>query len=255
MSPWVWILLVVLVLAGVVIGLTVSRHRTQQSLESRREEAAALRDEAAEHRVTMRENETAAAASGAQAQRARAEAEQRAEEARELEAMAQQDREALEAARGQHDEQMRRADALDPDVRTDDEGYRLDDDGNRADWRSGPGVADQTDETDETDKAHERDGEASASMPGSGEEPVREVRPGEEVDADGADDADRGYTTQRTPEGGYGSAERTVSGDDESGGRVDETVSDATTGDAAEEGGNRAGNWAGWESTDTGRRG
>ncbi len=421
MSPWVWIVLVVIVLAA-VIGLVMSRNRTKQ-LESRREEAASLRDGAAEHRVAMRDTETAAAASGAEAQRAREEADAQAAQARELEAKAQRDSQAHETARQKHDEQMRRADALDPDVRTDDEGYRLDDDGNRAGPRSGHGVAaglgaaglagagalaatagshhsdssdlstsggetgegrsepvsrsadagadgvrtaeyassdpasdgglepdgrdggstgrpaagvaavagagavaaetsrrhesdesdesdetaetDETDETDEGGRDRQRPGDHAgyAATPGSGDEPVRDVRTGEVLDEDGysaestsgdgnssarlgdggdgystersqegggdessrrreepvgyetaangTDDADGGYSTERTAEGGYGSAERTNSVARPANLATDESVPGEATGNAVEEGGKRAGNWAEWESGDT----
>ncbi len=127
MDAWIWIVVVVVVLA-VVIGVLVSRSRQQ---ESRRAEAAELRQPTADHQMELREKEAAAAASEAEARRVRAEADQRAAEAQHLEVQAQRaDKDKAEAASA-HEEQLRRADALDPDVRTDKEGYRLDDDGNR----------------------------------------------------------------------------------------------------------------------------
>jgi len=358
MSPWVWIVLAVIVVAAIV-GLVTSRSRTKQ-LDSRREEAVSLRDGAAEHKVAIRETETVAAASGAEAQRAREEAEERAAQARELEATAQRDQEAHAAARQQHDEQMRRADALDPDVRTDDQGHRLDDDGNRVGQRSGHGATssepvdegrDSRDGRDEpvsgtggttsgpntqayaasdragetspsssadhddaagagyaSDRADERDRDslsearddgryASERTPQGGygtaertgaagagaaagaagaaasrdddvqesgaedmgrtgdDEPVRDVRTGEVLDEEGYSaerdgDGNGRDSAERTAQGGYGSAERTTASGDPAAGAPGETVHEGATGNTVEEGGNRAGNWSGWESRD-----
>ena len=127
MDAWVWILLL-LVVIGVIIGLMMSRSRQR---ENRRVEAAELRDPTADHHLELREKEAAAAASEAEARRVRAEADQRAAEAKRLEVEA--DRAGMDraAAAEASQEQLRRADALDPDVATDKEGYRLDEDGNR----------------------------------------------------------------------------------------------------------------------------
>lgn len=127
MSAWVWIVLLVVVVA-IVVAVVMSRSRQR---ENRRVEAAELRDPTADHHLELREKEAAAAASEAEARRVRAEADQRAAEAKRLEVEA--DRAGMDraSAAAASQEQLRRADALDPDVATDKEGYRLDEDGNR----------------------------------------------------------------------------------------------------------------------------
>jgi flagellar biosynthesis/type III secretory pathway M-ring protein FliF/YscJ len=95
MDAWVWIVLAViavLVIAGIVFAATRGR---QRRLESRREEASALRDRA-EMRTEQAEQRAAAA------EQRRREADAHAEEAK-------REREAADAA-------ARRADELDPDV-------------------------------------------------------------------------------------------------------------------------------------------
>nr|MDQ6897417.1 hypothetical protein [Actinomycetota bacterium] len=74
---------------------------------------------------------------------------------------------------------------------------------------------------------------------------------GYETAANGTDDAGGGYSTERTAEGGYGSAERTNSAARPANLATDEGVPEGATGNAVEEGGKRAGNWAEWESGDT----
>jgi hypothetical protein len=110
----------------VVVGVLLSRSRQQ---ESRRAEAAELRNPTADHQMELREKEAAAAASEAEARRVRAEADQRAAQAQHLEVQAQRASLDRDSAAETNAEQLRRADALDPDVRTDKEGNRLDRDG------------------------------------------------------------------------------------------------------------------------------
>jgi hypothetical protein len=139
MDAWVWILLIVVVVAIVVAALA-SRSRQR---ENRRVEAAELRDPAADHHLERREKEAAAAGAEAEARRVRAEADQRAAEAQQLQVQAQRASTDRDSAVAASEAEMRRADALDPDVRTDKEGYRLDEDGNRvetaAEERAGAG--------------------------------------------------------------------------------------------------------------------
>ena len=127
MDAWVWILLLVIV-AAVVVAVVMSRSRQR---ENRRVEAAELRDPTADHQLELREKEAAAAASEAEARRVRAEADQRAAEAKRLEVDAQRAGMERDTAATTSAEKLRRADALDPDVATDKEGYRLDEAGNR----------------------------------------------------------------------------------------------------------------------------
>ena len=90
------------------------------------DQAEEIRHEAQEHDRQLREREARAEEAEAKARKARAEAEQRAAEAKRLEAEAERRGEHAETVRAERDEQLRRADARDPDVRTDNEGYRID---------------------------------------------------------------------------------------------------------------------------------
>ena len=141
MEAWVWILLLVIV-AAVVVAVVMSRSRQR---ENRRVEAAELRDPTADHHLELREKEAAAAASEAEARRVRAEADQRAAEAQRLEVEAQRagmDRDSAAAT-----QRRRSCGAPTPWTRTwrtDKEGYRLDEAGNRientAEERSASGL-------------------------------------------------------------------------------------------------------------------
>jgi Tfp pilus assembly protein PilE len=127
MDAWVWILIVVVVIA-VIAAVVATRSRQR---ENRRVEAADLRAPTADHHMERREKEAAAASSEAEARRVRAEADQRAAKAQHLEVQAQRAAMDRDTAAATSEEKLRRADALDPDVRTDSEGYRLDEQGNR----------------------------------------------------------------------------------------------------------------------------
>jgi len=131
MSTWLWIILAVIVIAVIVAAvMSQSRKKTE---ESHRVEATQLRDPSADHHLRLQEQEASAAGAEAEARRVRAEADQRAAEAKRLEVEAQRRDQDRDAARQEHESTLRRADALDPDVRSDKEGYRLDDEGNRMD--------------------------------------------------------------------------------------------------------------------------
>jgi len=131
MSTLVWIILAVVVIAVIVaVVLSQSRKKTE---ESHRVEAAQLRDTSADHHLKLQEQEASAAGAEADARRVRAEADQRAAEAKRLEVEAQRRDQDRDSAREEHESTLRQADALDPDVRSDKEGYRLDEEGNRVD--------------------------------------------------------------------------------------------------------------------------
>jgi type II secretory pathway pseudopilin PulG len=126
-----WIIVAVVVIA-VIAAVVITRGRKRRA-ETQRTEAAQLRDTSADHHLKLQEHEASAAQAEAEARRVRAEADQRAAEAKRLEVEAQRRDQDRGSAREEHEATLRRADALDPDVRTDKEGYRLDDDGNRID--------------------------------------------------------------------------------------------------------------------------
>ncbi|MEX1909712.1 hypothetical protein L6241_15620 [Janibacter sp. Y6] len=129
-----WVLIGLAILAVlVIIGFVVSSAKKKQA-ESKRHEAARIRARAADQEIDLREQQAAAAHTQAQAQAARADAELKAAEAerQRVEAERLEGRAADEGDRHSvlqeaRDEELRRADALDPDVRTDKHGNRVDD--------------------------------------------------------------------------------------------------------------------------------
>ena len=142
---------VVVVVVAVIISLFLNA-RKRRELEHRRFEAGELRAQIDEHAPRLQETEDRASVTGAiaadartEAERTAEEAERKAAEARELEEQAQQkaaearrleehaQKHAEEAAQAQSSlvELEREADRVDPDVRTDAEGYRIDESGQR----------------------------------------------------------------------------------------------------------------------------
>ncbi|MBD5831146.1 hypothetical protein DXX98_09985, partial [Janibacter melonis] len=147
-----WVIIGLAILAVlVIIGFVVSSAKKKQA-EAKRHEAARIRDRAADQEIDLREQQAAAAHTQAQAQAARADAELKAAEAerQRVEAERLEGRAADEGDRHSvlqeaRDEELRRADALDPDVRTDKHGNRVDDgvaDGRRDDDLDGDGYRD-----------------------------------------------------------------------------------------------------------------
>lgn len=126
-----WIIVAVVVIA-IIVAVVLSQNRKRQA-ESNRAEAAQLRDTSAESNLKLQEQEASAAGAEAEARRVRAEADQRSAEARRLEVEAERRGQDRNTASEEHESTLRRADALDPDVRTDKEGFHLDEDGNRID--------------------------------------------------------------------------------------------------------------------------
>lgn len=115
-----WIILIVVVvivvIAIVVVALTAGRRR---KLEHDRQQAGELRAAAGSDDLAAREREAKAARAEADAKQAEVEAEQRRREAAAHAAEAGEARSAV-------DDKLARADRLDPDVRTDRQGNRLD---------------------------------------------------------------------------------------------------------------------------------
>jgi hypothetical protein len=144
-------IVVVVVVVAVIISLFMNA-RKRRELEHRRFEAGELRAQIEEQAPRLQETEDRASVTGAIAADARtaadrtaAEAERKAAEARQLEEQAQQqaaearrleqhaEKHAEEAAQAQSSlvDLEREADRVDPDVRTDAEGHRLDESGQR----------------------------------------------------------------------------------------------------------------------------
>lgn len=148
-SGIIWVVVAVVVIA-IVVGIVVSRSRTRR-LEEQRAEAAQLRDSTAQHHLDRREQEAAASSAEAEARRARAEADQRAAEAKRLEVEADRRRIDRDAAQEESAAQLRRADALDPDVATDSDGRRLAEDGKPVEEERDPSTSLTRDEHADSD--------------------------------------------------------------------------------------------------------
>lgn len=113
MSPWVWIVVAIVVVAlVVVIAVMASRKKRERD----RAQAVELREKALHEATDVQRREALARETEAQAAAARAEADRKAAEAERLEAEAQERAHAAEQRREEHQEQLRQADALDPDV-------------------------------------------------------------------------------------------------------------------------------------------
>ena len=128
-STIIWIVVAVIVVAAVV-AVVMSRSGARRA-ESERAKAAQLREQATQHDRELRERETTAAETRAKAEMARVEAQKRELEAERLAAEADNRSQSAADLRSERDDQLRRADLRDPDVRTDKEGYRVDEHGNR----------------------------------------------------------------------------------------------------------------------------
>ena len=120
----------VVIVVGAIIAFVVTRSGSRRE-QAERAKAAEMREQAAEHDRELREREAAAQEAKAQAEAAEAEVQERKLEAERLAQEAHQRANHAGSVREERDEQLRLADLRDPDVRTDDDGYRIDEHGNR----------------------------------------------------------------------------------------------------------------------------
>jgi membrane protein involved in colicin uptake len=114
----VWVIIViivVLVILGLIAAL-VTRSARRRREHVHRERAGELREQAAAQESDIRRHQAAADETEAEARQARAEAERKEAEARRLEEEAQARRDAADEHLGRHQETLREADAMDPDV-------------------------------------------------------------------------------------------------------------------------------------------
>lgn len=130
-STIVWIVVAVIVI-GAVIAFLVTRSGARRT-EAGRAKAAEIREQATEHDRRLREREASAAEAQARSDLARVEAQKRELEAERLAEEAESRAGRAASVRQERDEQLRVADRHDPDVRTDKEGFRVDEHGNRLD--------------------------------------------------------------------------------------------------------------------------
>jgi hypothetical protein len=159
----------------------------------------------------------------AEADRQAAEAERQAAEARRLEEQAQQHRAAAESARVEHAGLEREADRVDPDVRTDDEGHRVDGSGTRQSGQESPAVGSAafTNDDDEDDLA---DAENPFAPPTDAE--TTPAAAGEGTDLASASDLEIGE--HDADESSYASEEPEVVSESSSGGSSGSSVGTGT---------------------------
>lgn len=132
MSAVKWIIIAIVVL---IVLIALFSLMSKKRKEAHREEAANLREEAHGQQPELRDREAKAAQSRANADQLRAEAERKQAEADRMNVKADKHESSYRSAQEEHDAQLRKADELDPDVRTDGNGRRLDRDD--ADGRDG----------------------------------------------------------------------------------------------------------------------
>jgi hypothetical protein len=128
-STVIWIIVAVIIV-GAIVAFVMSRSGARRA-EAERSKAAEIREKASEHDRLLRESEANAAEARARSEMARVEAEKRQLDAERLTMEAENRSGSAEAIREKRDEQLRLADLRDPDVRTDQDGYRVDEHGNR----------------------------------------------------------------------------------------------------------------------------
>ena len=121
MPSWlIWVIVAIIVIAVIAAVIAASTKRKQ---EQNRTRAGELREQAAAQATGLQQREAHARETEARAAEARAEAERKQAEADRLEAEARDRHETAAGYRDQHEENLRRADELDPDVDTRSEGY------------------------------------------------------------------------------------------------------------------------------------
>ncbi len=142
MPSWlIWVIVAIIVIAVIAAVIAASTKRKQ---EQNRTRAGELREQAAAQATGLQQREAHARETEARAAEARAEAERKQAEADRLEAEARDRHETAAGYRDQHEENLRRADELDPDVDT------------RSDDYTAPETAGTTDGATEGDRVHDR---------------------------------------------------------------------------------------------------
>lgn len=116
MPSWVIWVIVAIVVVAVIVALVAASNKKKQ--ERNRIRAGELREEAATQATTVQKREAHARETEAKAAAARAEADRKQAEADRLEAEAHERQQAAAGHREEHQESLRRADELDPDVDT-----------------------------------------------------------------------------------------------------------------------------------------
>ncbi len=115
-STWTIVVIVVIALLAIGIIAALVKSGREKKRERDRSKAAELRDEAETKATDLQQREARARETEAKAAQARAEADRKAAEAQRLEAEAHDRHGDLTEHRDRHEETLRRADELDPDV-------------------------------------------------------------------------------------------------------------------------------------------
>lgn len=119
MPQWlIWVIVVIVVL--VVLAIIVSAANRAKKTRNR-QRAGQMREEATERASEVQQREARARETEAQAAAARAEADRKQAEAERLEAQAGDRGRSAAELREEHEEHLRRADEIDPDVDTSDD--------------------------------------------------------------------------------------------------------------------------------------
>jgi hypothetical protein len=153
MPSWlIWVIVAIILIAVIAAVVAASTKRKRAKNRTR---AGELREQAAAQATGLQQREAHARETEARAAEARAEADRKQAEAERLEAEARDRHQTAAGYRGQHVENLRRADELDPDVDTTDEGYE-------PPAAAGTGTAATTDRP----RAHDRiEGETTPGQP------------------------------------------------------------------------------------------
>lgn len=162
-STIVWIVVIAIAVVALLAAIAVAASRKKK--ERNRAHAAELREQAAEQVSDVQRREALAKETEAKAAAARAEAERKAAEAERLEAEAQDRAQAADRHRQEHQEHLRKADELDPDVKhpaptTDPEGHDIPTQARRApaDGAEPTSDAAQPHRSDTTEESHHSGG-------------------------------------------------------------------------------------------------
>lgn len=114
---------VAIVVILIIVGVSVMLRGRKKN--ANRQEAAALREDIHSDEGSLLHKEEAAAEAEREAKKARAEADEKAARAEKLEMEARGRSEDAQESRSDHDRRVREADRLDPDIKTDKQGNRL----------------------------------------------------------------------------------------------------------------------------------
>ena len=123
-NPILWIIIAAVVVLAIIALVAMMNNKKKK--ERQREEAAQLRDNAAAQEMQLKEREREADLAAREAGQRREQADRAAAQARKAEQAASAKVNDAQSVRDDYDEKQRQADLLDPDVKTDKDGNRLD---------------------------------------------------------------------------------------------------------------------------------